>query len=544
MADHAQETAWRFDALDLRPVARWLAAPERWADAAAVQVGGGGPGTLQVDLYLDTDDWRFRRAGYALRLRRVGRRRQADATLEALGPTPHAGPGGRGSRQVSEQLASADPAELARAAGPVGERVRAVAGRKPLLPLFEARTRRRRFELTVDGLPPAELALDETAIRPPDGDAPARLRRVELEVPEAARPAVEPFVDRLRSGCALQPATLSTYEAGLLSADLRPAEAERFGPTTVEPEMAVGAVALAVLRRHFSVLLAKEPGTRLGDDIEELHDMRVATRRLRAALSLFADALPAAAEGAREELGWIGGALGGVRDLDVQLEQHEAWLTEVPAADRDALEALGALLRDQRAEARTALLEALDSRRYEAFVSRFGRLLRARRPRPTGPAAVPALAVAPDLIEGRFGRVRAAGRRIGPSSPAADYHRLRIRCKRLRYALEFLADLYPGAARPLLKRLVALQDVLGSHQDADVAIGRLRTLAREGGAELGPATIFAMGEIAERYRQEMEELRRRFPDAYARATGSRWAALREVLERNRPAAEAPEEEPG
>ena len=64
--------------------------------------------------------------------------------------------------------------------------MRAVAGTKPLLPLFEVRTRRRTFSLEAEGLPPGEIALDETAIHPPGGGPPARLRRVEIEVPEAA----------------------------------------------------------------------------------------------------------------------------------------------------------------------------------------------------------------------------------------------------------------------------------------------------------------------------------------------------------------------
>jgi CHAD domain-containing protein len=189
------------------------------------------------------------------------------------------------------------------------------------------------------------------------------------------------------------------------------------------------------------------------------------------------------------------------------------------------------------------LLEALDSRRYEAFVSRFGRVLRARPTRREETSTQPALAVAPDLIEARFRRVRALGKRIGRGSPAGDYHRLRIRCKRLRYALEFLSDLYPGEAESLVRRLTALQDVLGLHQDADVAIERLRRLAPEHAGELDAATIFAMGEIAERHRREMVDLRSRFPDAYARATGKRWTSFVDVLERERPSAQPATVEP-
>ena len=528
----SREIEWQFDALDLRLVQRWLAAQEGRTDTA-MRVDAASTMSL-VDQYLDTDDWRFRRAGYTLRLRRVGRRRGGEATLKALGGHPENDAEPRNRLELSEYVEATEAGLLLRSTGPVGERVRSVAGKKPLLPLFEVRTRRRTFAVTLDGLPPAELALDETAIAPPEGGGAARLRRVEVEVPELSQAALGSFVARLRDECALQPAKLTKYEAGLLSSDLRPIEAERFGPTDVHPEMQIGAVALAVLRRHFSTMLAREPGTRLGDDIEELHDMRVATRRLRAALSLFAEVLPAGAATSREELGWIGASLGAVRDLDVQLEQLDAWRAEVPAVDREALATLGALLHEQRSTARAAMIEALDSRRYESFVGRFGRMLRARRARLSGPAAAPSRAVAPDLIEQRFRRLRKRANRIGPGSPADDYHALRIQGKRFRYTLEFLGDLYPGAAKPLIKRLVTLQDVLGLHQDADIAIERLRSLAAERGADLGPATIFAMGEIAERYRSEMVALRRRFPAAYSAVAGKRWKRFMGQLEALRP----------
>jgi triphosphatase len=537
----AREIEWQFDALDLRLVQRWLAAENGRTDTA-MRVDAAASMSL-VDQYLDTDDWRFRRAGYTLRIRRVGRRRGGEATLKALGGRPEDSAEPRNRIELSQFVEATEPGLLLRATGPVGERVRAVAGKKPLLPLFEVRTRRRTFALALDGLPPAELALDETAIASPESAGAARLRRVEVEVPEPSQAALGGFVARLRDECALQPAKLTKYEAGLLSSDLRPAEAERFGPTEVGPDLQIGAVALAVLRRHFATMLANEPGTRLGDDIEDLHDMRVATRRLRAALSLFADALPPGAATAREELGWIGASLGAVRDLDVQLEQLDVWRAEVPAVDRDALAALGALLHEQRFTARAALLEALDSRRYESFVGRFGRMLRARRARLSGPAAAPSRAVAPDLIEQRFSRFRKRGNRIGPGSPADDYHAVRIQAKRLRYTLEFLADLYPGGAKPLVRRLTALQDVLGLHQDADVAIERLRALAAERGDDLGPATIFAMGEIAERYRNEMFALRRQFPAAYAAVAGKRWKQFRARLEELRPTPDAVEAAP-
>src|SRR6516225_8372760 len=80
------EVEWQFDALDLRAVLRWLEDAERRPDTRTVEVVANSKSENQVDLYLETDDWRFQRAGYALRIRRPGRRREALATLKGLDP--------------------------------------------------------------------------------------------------------------------------------------------------------------------------------------------------------------------------------------------------------------------------------------------------------------------------------------------------------------------------------------------------------------------------------------------------------------------------
>jgi CHAD domain-containing protein len=404
--------------------------------------------------------------------------------------------------------------------------------------LFEVRTRRRVFVVERGKLPAGQVTLDETTIGlPASGRSRARLRRVEIEVPEAEVPRLASFVDRLRRDCGLQPAGLSKYEAGLLSAGLRPPLAESFDQVEIDAGAAIGDVALAVVRRQFVILLAREAGTRLGDDIEELHDMRVASRRLRASLSLFADVLPAGVMALRDDLRWLGQALGAVRDIDVQLEQLEQWIATSERPDADALAAVRLLLEDERSSARAALLEVLDSRRYSLLVGRFRRTLRARHSRRSGAAALQARAVAPELIDSRVRRFRKQAKRILPDSSSSAYHRLRTDTKRLRYALEFLADVYPNRTRRPLKDLTLLQDVLGLHQDAEIANQRLRRLVAEHGTALPPETIFALGEIAERYRHDMVALRKEVPAAYARTKSLR--PLRKRIEAKRPVAPAP-----
>jgi triphosphatase len=524
-----RKNEWQFDALDIHSVLRCLDDASEWAGDRTLQISALGS-TRHVDVYLDTENQRFHRAGYSLRVRRINRRRRAEATLKSLNPGAPAAGSTRSRQEITQPVEQLDATLLAAAEGPVIDRVRAVAGNKPILPLFEVRTRRHLYSVTASGHPTGEIALDESRILPADGSPATQLRRVELAVPNGAVAALEPLAEQLRVECGLRPADLSTYEVGLISAGLPRPQGQSFGPTDFDANATIGAVAVAALRRQLSAFVDEEPGTRLGDDPERLHDMRVASRRLRAALTLFADVLPQHVVGLREELRWIGGVLGAVRDLDVQLQQLDGWRATLPEADRSALDALNALLEDQRAEARATMLEALDSRRYESFVSRFGRALRARPPRNSTVWSSPARDFAPALIEARFRAVRRAVDRLGPDSQAGDYHRLRIHGKRLRYALEFFAELYPKPTLALSKRLAALQDILGLHQDADVAIARLRGLVDEGADRLEPATIFAMGQIAERYRRSMGDLKAKVPAATARVLGKSWKSLKKAME--------------
>ena len=164
--------------------------------------------------------------------------------------------------------------------------------------------------------------------------------------------------------------------------------------------MSAGEVAFAILRKQFAAMRVHEPGTRLGEDAEELHDMRVATRRMRAALKLFSGALPEQAGFYRNELKWVAASLGEVRDLDVQIEQLQAISSE-EEEDRETFGEIVAALEKRRAEARESMLEALDSDRYELIVSSFAGILRCG-PEREGRANEPIAIVAPDLVSRRY----------------------------------------------------------------------------------------------------------------------------------------------
>lgn len=231
------------------------------------------------------------------------------------------------------------------------------------------------------------------------------------------------------------------------------------------------------LHAQYQRLLAHDPGTRLGTDPEELHQFRVATRRLRAFLRAGSPLLdPEWAEPLRAELGWLGGVLGPVRDLDVLLDRLQPEVERLGLETSGGRVLVGALVRERKS-ARRALRRALSSDRYFALLDRLEQ-----------PA--PSLAEQLTLEEiqaGEHRRLRKAIRALTDESPDAELHEVRIKVKRARYAAELRSDTaYVKAAK-------MLQDVLGEHQDAVVAEGRLRELALQ-----HPAGTLAAGRLVER----------------------------------------------
>jgi inorganic triphosphatase YgiF len=203
------------------------------------------------------------------------------------------------------------------------------------------------------------------------------LTRVEVEVAagQASDPRVQGFVRQMEGSLGLRQARISKYEAGLFATGLSPEGWADLGSTGVDASLSLGELAFAVLRRQFAAMRAHEPGTRLGEDPEELHDMRVATRRMRAAIKIFQDALPERSRWLREELRHFAGVLGAVRDLDVHIEEVKG-LSSGDGEEDEALAAVVASLERRRAEARGRMLEALDSERYARFESSFAGMLR------------------------------------------------------------------------------------------------------------------------------------------------------------------------
>jgi CHAD domain-containing protein len=291
--------------------------------------------------------------------------------------------------------------------------------------------------------------------------------------------------------------------------------------------------AMAVMRLHFAKMLAHEAGTRAGDDSEELHDMRVATRRLRMALRLFADFLdPAVMRPALKGLRKTGRTLGAVRDLDVFHEKTLRYVEELPRARRGELDALLAAWQVEYDARRAAMVAYLDSRRFRRFVADFEKLLggppaslAAREPR--GAATV--RQVLPALLHRDLADVLAAGSLVdGVATPLKRFHELRIAGKALRYTLEFFETPLGRGAGPLIDAMKELQDHLGDLQDAVVSCGIARDVLTWGSWAPPAAAVPAHTDIVLapglcRYlvarQEEMERLAAGFPAVWPRVAG-------------------------
>ena len=301
-------------------------------------------------------------------------------------------------------------------------------------------------------------------------------------------------------------------------------EAPFVGLTFIDGTMTTGEVALAVVRKHFLAMLAKRDGTLEGSDPEDLHDMRVATRRIRAATSIFRPFLCEEMLIRRDDFAWLGQALGTVRDLDVQLEHVHGWAQELPGGQADRLVAFMDVLSRRREAARKAMIEALCTERYTALSIDLACLL--MHP-PEPPSDSPVTVSAPDLIEKRMRSFRKSAAGLKPEDPPEGFHLARIKAKKLRYAMEFLAPVYGKVAKDASLRIFDVQELLGLHQDCVVAIDLVDEVAD---AEDFPSrTMFCLGMLRQFLEDKAVGLRADFPKVLKESQGKEWRALREAM---------------
>jgi len=361
--------------------------------------------------------------------------------------------------------------------------------------------------------PVATLRTWREGIRAEDGTALADVVLDVVEVLEGRR-VVGGFRELEIELVAGEPAALRALgktlrRAGAAKSDGRSKLLRTLGvapPVAPAPDAPAAEHLRAFLQRQLVALLSHDAGVRLDGPPEEVHQMRVASRRLRAALRAASPiVLESWADPLRAELGWLGSELGSVRDLDVLAERFRKQAADLGEEDCEAFDPLLAALEEERATRAAALGEALRSSRYHDLVA----MLEAAA---ADPQILDAERPAAELARPPFRRLRKALGRLGPESTDDELHRARILAKRARYAAELAQPSAGKAAAAFIREAKAFQDLLGEHQDSTVAEERLRDLA----ARADPAGAFAAGRLVERQRLAKERARAGLPAAARR----------------------------
>lgn len=439
--------------------------------AAAVEASPIDERRLET-VYYDTADLRLARWGCNLRLRQgEGWTLKLPTTSESVGLS---------RRELEFAGEGSYPPEAALAL------VIAYVRHSTLVPVASLSTLRRRVQLkNREGDLLAEVVDDDVSVI--QGlRVHSRFREVEVELKDpSGERLVDPILARLRGAGAGDEDQASKLTRALGPRATAPAEVD---PRPLDATATAGDLIQHTIALSVASLMRHDPGVRLGDDPEDVHRARVATRRLRSQLRTFRDLLdPAWTTALRDELRWLGTNLGTVRDKQVMSQRVRGRSAALPDADSRLVAELADELHNESEEARARLVLDMRSERYLELIERL--IDGSRVPVLTPDAQQPATMVAGSIARRDWKRLRRAVSRLASSPADSELHRIRILAMRVRYAAEAASPVVGKGADRLADRAAQLQDVLGDHQDSITAQRWLRE------AGLGPRA-FVAGELS------------------------------------------------
>jgi CHAD domain-containing protein len=462
--------------------------------------------------YYDTADRRLARAGVSLRHRRG----EAPAKAWTV-KLPSDVPGTR--HELSRPGSPTDiPAELLAL-------VTAYHRGAALAPAAVVRTVRRAYEIQDKDHRVLAEAADDTVNVLDGRKTTLRFREIEVERVDGGAKVLDRVEKLLRKAGAKRGTFTPKHVRALGAEASKPPDL--VGPSSLPKRPEAGEVIAAALRSDIGRIFAYDAFVRLREPLADgdtpVHQMRVGTRRLRSDLRSFGALLDAAwADRLRAELAWLAEPLGGARDAEVLRARLRATADADPLAplDEAAVARIDAELTVRHEEALAALDEALGSPRYLALLELLIEAARAPRLAPdagrTALKVLPSLVVRPwrKLVHGGGGAPGAGG--LLAEGPDEEWHEVRVRGKRARYATEAVATVIGGGAVALSRALGRVQNVLGEHQDAAVAAETWLDIAKSDPDD--HALAVTAGRLFERERAAVRRARDGFPDAWAAAT--------------------------
>lgn len=270
-----------------------------------------------------------------------------------------------------------------------------------------------------------------------------------------------------------------------------------------------------------NIVEANVPGVKQDLDSEFLHDLRVAVRRMRSALTQIKGVL--AEEDVnrfKSRLAWIGQATGPTRDMDVFLLEFEQYRDFLPERFRRDLDPLYDFIESHQQIEHGVMVKKINSPHFRGLVKELREFLDGLTEKNgASEAATPIAELASKRIYKMYCRVMKDGQAIGDNSPAEHLHDLRKECKKLRYLMEFFHTVYPDKQIcRLIKSLKQLLDNLGNFQDLEVQADKLRVYAsqmvEEG--ETPHDTLLAMGMLVDGLLTKQQQARNEFAERFAK----------------------------
>lgn len=463
---------------------------------------------LMTSTYFDTPALAFHWCNASLRVRAVGKHRVQTLKLEG---SAHAGLFGRDEFEMSVGNEVPD-LKLLQDQVPddcdCGKLVRDEATAAQLKPVFVTRIKRSVFPLRLPSGDELEIALDEGSVDAQSESVP--IAAVELELKQGQPDSLYDIALELLETVPLRIDYLSKADVGyaLLVAEQR--DAVKAQPVQLDKRGSAEDAFCSIARNCLDQVHANERGVVTGHDPSSVHQMRVGLRRLRSALGLFADVIPAFPS-LDEELRWIASELGAARDWEVLAGStlEHAGMNANPEEILPVRRACEQIAAENRQRAAVAV----ESIRYTRLALRLAQWLNRREWRAgmsdeqRETLGKPVMQFAADVLHRRHMKLSKRGKGLADLDDH-DRHRARIAAKKIRYATEFFASLYsPHVVRQYVEALTVLQDDLGWRNDAVVAGQLLRALPRTA-PETVSGAAFARGFLVSRVAADYPTLKK------------------------------------
>jgi inorganic triphosphatase YgiF len=408
-----------------------------------------------VSTYFDTAKHKLKRHGLTLRVRQNGKKHIQTVKAEI---------GTQFGRGEWEAEINGNAPDLGKADGTPLKQFGAKKLRRKLRPVFATSVHRISLPVRTKQSE-IELAIDRGSIVA--GHRSSRIEELELELKSGR------LVDLFRVAKALErksEAELDLRSKSDRGYDLASGKQHRVAfasPIELKADMSAGEAFRVIARsavRHFS---GNADAVR-NDDPEGIHQMRVGLRRLRAAISLFSKRLsPARIEHIKAELKWLTGELAPAREIDVFVKENIEPTTHDSLLRRGG-KAIKEEFSKKRAQAFARARKAVDSERFRALLVDTLQWIESRTT-VTEQASIPIGKFAADVLRRRTKNVRKEGRHLDKISPR-ERHKVRIKVKKIRYAVDFFEGLFPAKREQrklarLSMHLKKIQDALGSLND-------------------------------------------------------------------------------